>query len=373
MRRNIAITPEIIRAQSGEAAQLLTKLNKLDRNSKQARKIRRQLRELGVRLSGTQTKSGFLGRKRGEGRKSWKEKVIERMEKERTWPSKKRAERKRRKLEGERLDQVLDTAQQLVLAGYKTPSQIGKRLMEIYPQIDLSRAGKAALQALIKKNPRYSYKTKRYKKLILTKVELQRAKYRFKSMLPGHSKYRELKRRIKELREQYHKLGGTRRYNPLKKSSGGWREKYWDRERKYYELEIHSGDHGKIIADRKKYSSFLESKKAALNYLRGGAHQVNIMRMEYNKLRRKFDWVGENIYLQRDIPRILGKLKKNPPSGAKEIYGRIMAIEAQKGPKSNYPNEYFRHDFKKGSKIFGLSDGSILIKGKKKLWKEFEA
>lgn len=275
------ITPEMIRAQSGEAAQLLTKLNKLDRNSREARKIRRQLRKLGVRLSGTKDRT--------LGRKSWKEKIMEQIEKERTFPSgavslrkltkrekklrrdkklgfgkygleererKKKAikwlfderekirekdksikkslrtpfmtkrqrekvskaiqaphiSRRRQREGGERLDQVLDTAQQLVLAGYKKDEQIASRLLELYPKIEGERAIVAARKALF---------------------------------------------------------------------------------------------------------------------------------------------------------------KKNPPSGPKEIYGRILAIEARKGPQSNYPNENFRHDFKPGAKIFGLPDGSILIKGKKKLWNEF--
>lgn len=75
------------------------------------------------------------------------------------------------------------------------------------------------------------------------------------------------------------------------------------------------------------------------------------------------------------IKSVKRKRISNNPSvkGATEIYSNIMAIEAKKGSHSNYPNEHFRHDFKPGSKIYGLPDGSILIKGKKKLWKNFDA
>lgn len=66
--------------------------------------------------------------------------------------------------------------------------------------------------------------------------------------------------------------------------------------------------------------------------------------------------------------------KPNPPRGAVRIYDNILAIEAVKGDDSLWPRELFRHDFKakKGkAAIYGLPDGSILIKGNKRLWKRF--
>jgi hypothetical protein len=66
--------------------------------------------------------------------------------------------------------------------------------------------------------------------------------------------------------------------------------------------------------------------------------------------------------------------KDNPPADMVEIYDNILAIEAKKGSKSLFQNERFRHDFdlKKGkAKIYGLPDGSLLIKGNKKLWRKF--
>lgn len=74
-----------------------------------------------------------------------------------------------------------------------------------------------------------------------------------------------------------------------------------------------------------------------------------------------------------------GLIAANPrssvPADAVEIYDDILAIEATKGKKSLWPNEEFRHDFseEKGkAKIYGLSDGSLLIKGKKRLWNIFD-
>lgn len=67
-------------------------------------------------------------------------------------------------------------------------------------------------------------------------------------------------------------------------------------------------------------------------------------------------------------------LQKNPKV-ATEIYSDILAIEAKKGKNSLWPGERFRHSFssKSKAKIYGLNDGSLLIKSQnnKKLWKDF--
>ncbi len=73
--------------------------------------------------------------------------------------------------------------------------------------------------------------------------------------------------------------------------------------------------------------------------------------------------------------RLAGSLKKNPPASAVKIYDDILAIEAKKGQESLWPEENFRHDFKakKGkAAIFGMPDGSLLVKGQKRLWKKFK-
>lgn len=62
------------------------------------------------------------------------------------------------------------------------------------------------------------------------------------------------------------------------------------------------------------------------------------------------------------------KFRKNP-SAVVVIYGRVLAIEAMKTGKhlcdrecKRYGHKY-RHDFKPGAVMYGLDDGSILIRG----------
>ena len=69
-------------------------------------------------------------------------------------------------------------------------------------------------------------------------------------------------------------------------------------------------------------------------------------------------------------------MKTNPPlpSKAVKIYDNVIEIRAQKGRGSLWPNEFFRHQFneKKGKAgVYGLPDGSLMIKGQKRLWKNF--
>lgn len=69
--------------------------------------------------------------------------------------------------------------------------------------------------------------------------------------------------------------------------------------------------------------------------------------------------------------------RSNPrgvPAGAVKIYDRIEQIKATKGAGSLYPGEGFYHNFKGASKgkIYGLRDGSLLIKGQRPLWAAFE-
>lgn len=68
-----------------------------------------------------------------------------------------------------------------------------------------------------------------------------------------------------------------------------------------------------------------------------------------------------------------GRGKPRVPKNAVLIYDDIEEIRARKGRMSNWPREYFKHEFKiRGSKIYGLPDGSLLVVGKKPLWDMFE-
>jgi hypothetical protein len=68
-----------------------------------------------------------------------------------------------------------------------------------------------------------------------------------------------------------------------------------------------------------------------------------------------------------------GKGNVKVPKGAVLIYDDIEEIRATKGRKSNWPGEKFVHKFvKRGSKIYGLPNGNLLVVGPKALWDTFE-
>ena len=61
------------------------------------------------------------------------------------------------------------------------------------------------------------------------------------------------------------------------------------------------------------------------------------------------------------------------PKGAVLIYDDLEEIRARKGSNSNWPREYFKHKFKeRGSKVYGLPNGQILIVGPRPLWDIFD-
>lgn len=69
------------------------------------------------------------------------------------------------------------------------------------------------------------------------------------------------------------------------------------------------------------------------------------------------------------VRKTIGRLSKNPPEELTEIYRNIIEIRAEKKDGRKY-----RHPFGRGSSIYGLSDGSILVRNRKgkRLWKNFK-
>lgn len=137
--------------------------------------------------------------------------------------------------------------------------------------------------------------------------------------------------------------------------------------------------------------SRLESERLGENppqFIGRSPHKFEYIKTEYGNVNAK----KEAIRLERESNRLVqiisGKkdkhgfpyhlyLKrlpsKNPVVKGTKIYDKIQAIEAQKGEDSLWPSENFRHDFKDGGEIFGLENGDLLIKKKKKkLWKNFD-
>ena len=128
-----------------------------------------------------------------------------------------------------------------------------------------------------------------------------------------------------------------------------------------------------VISKRDKTVRLIRTSKV-LNQKESEVYKTEFQKLigPFKTSNAAWTWAHENGYKAR----YSNPCKSNPPrKDMVEIYDEVLAIEAVKGGSSLWPKEKFRHNFKKNkgqAKIYGLKDGSILIKGKKKLWKKFD-
>lgn len=139
---NIKITPEMIKSEKKEVQELLSKLSKTNRSSAEARRIRKRLRKLGVRLS-----------KRSEKKK----KLVKWLFDEREKIRKKREAEIVKPSVGKGSTKIFKYALMLAQHGYDTPAKIAEILDMVY-RIPRSEGSKIAKEALkVAKDPSVPY------------------------------------------------------------------------------------------------------------------------------------------------------------------------------------------------------------------------
>ena len=169
------------------------------------------------------------------------------------------------------------------------------------------------------------------------------------------------------------------RKNPNREWHSEWRTTYNimskqarnDCDRKYIEGKRDANDDAVIEEDRRVYG---EPERRHSNPRKKYKPFLEYADLPGGRVKRK---TRKSRSTMKKSRRVTSFTKKhNPHKGAVEIYGNILAIEAKKGKGSLWPNERFRHGFKGQSEasVYGLPDGSILIKSKKgtRLWKNFK-
>jgi len=125
------------------------------------------------------------------------------------------------------------------------------------------------------------------------------------------------------------------------------------------------------VSERKgAYRAFKGTLEEDTETLGGGEHVVRDTRGRRSRVE------AHDIFATHGHAKKKSTRRKNPVAGnGVVIYDRILGIDAQKGPQSQFKNEKFHHPFKaKDARILGLPDGSLLVKSKsgKRLWKEFD-
>lgn len=326
MLENISISSELISEQKEEIRVLLEKLKKAEVSAREGRKIRKKLRRLGFRLRDFVGKTGITREERKKGI------IRTAVEKER-----------RKKLK------ISDTEKakfRSIKKSLKTPFMTKKEEERIkgirelkYPSRPLQI--KIIKHAIMLAQHKYDTPSKIADILVDTFVGLPRSEAtKFAKVALGSYKKHPLiehagmiKGNPKKMRESY--------FNAQRIAIAmiNWAKRKYGKDAEYMIFETHEATEG-----------FLG---------------------EYQPISPQFEKA-----VFEEVKRLFRSTKiTNPPRG-KVIYDKILSIEAEKGSRSNFPHEQFRHDFKGSSeaKVIGLEDGSLLVKSTKgkRLWKELD-
>jgi len=138
---------------------------------------------------------------------------------------------------------------------------------------------------------------------------------------------------------------------------------------------------GYRVTDNGKVTAFNTTKKKAFaqaDLLRGIQHGMKIRKNQkghakiYGKIFGKVKnpaWIIPGIRAARvaSKPKRKNPVSVHSPSRPVEIYGRLLRIEAQKGPghvcdaKCKAAGHRYYHDFSKHAHVYGMPDGSLKI------------
>ena len=326
MLENISISSGLISEQKEEIRVLLEKLKKAEVSAQEGRKIRKKLRRLGFRLRDFVGKTGITREERKKGiiriAVEKKERIRKGLKERRRLLVESRERKERKKL---------GIPQEEISKAIRAPS---------YP----SRYSEAKVikHAIMLAQHKYDTPSKIADILVDTFVGLSRPEAtKFAKVALGSYKKHPLIEHAEMIKENPKKI----------------RESYFNAQRIAVAM---------VSWAKRKYGKDAE-------YMIFETHEVieGFLREYYPVMSDSFEEkVLEEARRLLRFPKTI-----NPPHG-KVIYDKILSIEAEKGSRSNFPHEQFRHDFKGSSeaKVIGLEDGSLLVKSTKgkRLWKELD-